>query len=153
MRVIPLSVGVLGLSFAAAGCSDAKVVANAYEKLCKANCECPEDDYYSYGWNEVKNCKKWCGGYATAFEAELADRETEACDDIKKIAKELGDCAKKSCGESRYDCIDEKSEELYMCWPYDDYYEYGDGGDIPNDDQPIERELRQKMLYGPFAGE
>jgi hypothetical protein len=154
MRAIPLSVGILSLSFAAAGCSDAKVVANAFEKLCKANCECPEDDYYSYGWSEVKNCKKWCGGYATAFEAELLDRETEACDDVAKIAKELASCAKKSCGEARNNCVSEKGEKLDACWPYDDYYyQYGDAGGVPNDEQPIERELRQTLLYGPFAAQ
>lgn len=159
MRSIPLSVGVLGLSFAAAGCSDAKVVADAFEKVCKAGCECPEDDYYSYGWNEVKNCKKWCSGYATLFEAELADRETEACADVRDIAREIKKCAKESCGERRYECLDGPLDDLDECWPYDDYYgyEYGkagpDDGRIPNDDHPIERELAQKLLYGPYAGE
>lgn len=159
MRAIPLSVGVLGLSFAAAGCSDAKVVADAFEKVCKAQCECPEDDYYGYGWNEVKNCKKWCAGYGTLFEAELLDRETEACSEIRDIARDIKNCAKKACGDARSECLDRPLEQLYECWPYDDYYgyEYGqagpDEGRIPNDDQPIEHELARKLLYGPYAGQ
>ncbi len=114
---IPTTLGLLILSAAAIGCSDEKKVANVYEKICKANCECPEslDD-----WKEVKNCETACEGYAKSIEAEFADRETEACDDLGDILKKMKKCAKESC-DSIYECLALNAMEFYECWP-------GDGG-------------------------
>lgn len=151
MRTIPLSVGVLGLSFAAAGCSDAKVVADAFEKVCKADCECPPEGGYAYEWNEERNCKKACRGYGTMFEAQLLDRESEACDDIREIAKDIADCTAKSCGDLRDACVDALVEEFYECWPPDAYYP--PGARLPNETMPIDRPLGQKLLYGPYDRE
>ena len=102
----------------------------------------------------MKNCKKHCAGYALILEASFLERDEEPCDDIKQIAKDIKKCAKESCGEDRYACIDEAEAELYECWPYDyEPYEY-DGAE--NETIAVERdideaELTSRMLYGAFA--
>jgi hypothetical protein len=112
------SIGVLSLSAAGLACSDAHKLGEAYEDICKANCECPEA---LEEWNDVSNCKNACEGYGKLIEAEFADREDEPCKDIDKIAKDLEACAKKSCGDI-YTCAEEQAYALYECWP-GDYYE------------------------------
>jgi hypothetical protein len=112
------SIGVLTLSAAGLGCSDAHKLGEAYEDICKANCECPEalED-----WNEVSNCKTACEGYSKFIEAEFADREDEPCKDIDGIIKDIKACAKESCSDI-YTCLEGKATDLYECWPGDYYY-------------------------------
>ncbi len=151
MKSIPISVGILTISFGAAGCSDAKQAGAAFEKVCKANCDCPDNGWAEY-WDDVKNCKKACSGYATLYEAELADSEEEPCGEIDAIIRDLAKCAKESCGDDRDECIDRESERFFECWPtYDYYYDYGSGARIPNPASPIRVELRNHLLYGPLA--
>ncbi len=61
LRRIPTTLGLLTLSVAGTGCSDAQKVASTMEKVCEAQCSCPDSLEF---WNDVKNCKKACGGYA-----------------------------------------------------------------------------------------
>ncbi len=148
-----MTLGVLGLSFAAAGCSDAKKVANAMEKVCKANCECEE---IAEDWNDIKNCRRACEGYAEFYEALLNDRDDEACSDIGKIAKDIAKCAKESCGDARDECESDAYQALYECWPgdyYDYYGTYEGGSRIPNEAAELRNELREQLLYGPFASD
>lgn len=151
-HAIPTTIGLLLLSAAAIGCSDAKKVADAYEKICKANCECPEslDD-----WNEVKNCETACEGYAKTIEAEFADRESEPCDGLGDILKKMKQCAKNSC-DSLYECVYLNSTEFEECWPGDDtgggYYT-----SVPADEalaqipRSIPRPLLQAAIYSAHA--
>jgi hypothetical protein len=129
------------------------------EKICKANCECPEEEgYYYYGprWNDEKNCKKACAGYAQVYEASLADRETEPCDDIREIIRDMRACARESCGDNRDECVSREFQRFYECWPYDAYYDYEYFGEsnFPNLERPIHVELREKLLYqGNFSSD
>ena len=123
---IPTTLGLLGLSVAAAGCSDATKLANTLEKVCKEECECPDsmDD-----WNDVSNCKKSCEGYAIQFEAYVADQvDTEPCAEFDSILKDMKRCTKNSCGDSRDNCLNEIGNKLYECWDLFGggyYYYYG----------------------------
>lgn len=144
---IPTTLGVITLSFAAMGCAQT-AVAEAFEKVCKADCECSESEDI---WNEEKNCKKACVGQAKQIAADLADREEDPCDDIKKIAKDLKKCAKESCGDDRNECVSEAAQDLYECWPPDDSYYY-DNAEEQEDALDVERELTSReimdrMLY------
>jgi hypothetical protein len=129
------SIGVLSLSAASLACSDAHKLGEAYEDVCKANCECPDalED-----WNDVSNCKNACEGYGKIIEADFADRDDEPCKDIDKIVKDIKACAKKSCGDI-YTCFEEKAYALYECWPDDYYY----GPRVPELELELEAQLEQ----------
>lgn len=129
------SIGVLTLSAAGLGCSDAHKLGEAYEDICKANCECPEA---LEEWNDVSNCKNACEGYGKIIAAEFADRDDEPCKDIDKIAKDLAACAKKSCSDI-YTCAEEQAYALYECWPGEYYY----GPRVPELEREFEAALEQ----------
>jgi hypothetical protein len=114
VRTIPTSLGLLTLSVFASGCSDANKVASALEKVCKAECDCPESD-----WDEVANCKDACHGYSLLLEAYIKDNaEDEPCATLDDTLKKMKDCTKESCGDSRDTCMDEAYYELYQCWDF-----------------------------------
>lgn len=153
---IPPTLGLLSLSLAATGCSDARKIGEAYEAICKANCECPEG---LDAWNDVGNCKNACEGYGKVITAEFADRDDEPCKDIDDIASKLEDCAKKSCA-TLYECAEEQAYALYECWPGEDYY----GPRLPEIETEVEAALEQlpagipqpilrEALYSAFAAE
>ncbi|KIG16109.1 hypothetical protein DB30_04981 [Enhygromyxa salina] len=106
-----------------AGCgSDASRAANTLEKLCKAQCDCPDSMEI---WNEVKNCKKSCEGYSLYLEAIIADETyTEPCGDFGRILGDLKKCATRGCGDERDICVGLAVDELRTCWP--DFYADGD---------------------------
>src|SRR5690606_20556373 len=155
---VPKTLSALTLAFAASGCSDAQALADAYEKVCKANCECPEEeDNYGYGNEDElseKNCKKTCRGYSIIQEAYLDDQfeDDSPCGDLKKIAKDIKNCAKKSCGDSRNECLFEQYSELSECIGDDGGYYYYDNSS-PLDVEArkareIRRTLTKEMLFG-----
>jgi hypothetical protein len=114
-RTIPTSLGLLTLSALASGCSDAHKYASAFEKVCKAECECPES---MDSWNDVSNCKDACRGYSIMLEAFIEDEVEESpCGDFDNILADIKRCAKNSCGYSRQDCLSDAYYELYECWP------------------------------------
>jgi hypothetical protein len=121
---IPSVIGLLAL----VGCtSDAAAVANTFEKVCKSQCECSS---IASAWNDIKNCKKSCMGYATELEALIDDallsenptNLVPPCDDLRKILNDTESCA------SEHHCPDECLSEQYMllgeCWPLVFYYYY-----------------------------
>jgi hypothetical protein len=122
MRSIPTSLGLLTLSAFASGCSDAHKLASALEKICEAQCECPDA---MEEWNDVSNCKESCRGYSIMVEARLEDEvETEPCSNFDNILDDLKRCAKNSCGQSRYECLSQAYYELYECWDIFGGYNY-----------------------------
>lgn len=153
MRQIPSTLGLLALSAITFGCSDAHKLAEAYEALCKSACECPDE---LERWNEVKNCKNSCEGQAKSLEAELADRDEKACDDLGRIARDIKDCARSTC-EGLYACVEPFYEELYDCWPIDVdvpyYYTQDAEADEALAGEPggIPRPLRRLALHSAAA--
>ena len=132
---IPQTLGLLALAAAPFGCAPQQF-ADALEKVFQAECECADSQDV---WNEEKNCKNACEGYAKAQKAQLEDNRNEPCDDIGDIAKDLKDCAKKGCGEDRDECVAQAYLDLNECWPGDD----GPQGDAAQPD-PRESELAQE---------
>ncbi|NVB38922.1 hypothetical protein G6O69_13860 [Pseudenhygromyxa sp. WMMC2535] len=121
-RGIPTSIGLLSLSVASVGCSDAHKFASTAEKVCKEQCECPEalED-----WNEVKYCKQACEGYATSLEAWIADSDPEEpCAEFDDLLGDLRGCTESSCGDARDICLATVYTQLYSCWEFfsDGYY-------------------------------
>jgi hypothetical protein len=113
-RTIPTSFGLLTLSVFASGCSDAHKVAAAMEKVCDAQCECPESMEI---WNDVGNCKDNCRGYSIQLEAFIEDQvDSEPCGELDERLDKLEGCTKKSCGDSFDECLSEAYYELYTCW-------------------------------------
>ena len=154
---VPKTLGALTLVFAGAGCSDAQVLANAFEAVCKAECECPPEDgyegYYSEELSE-KNCKKVCEGYALIQEAYLDDQfeDEKPCDDLKKYAKELKACKKESCGDARDECVGDAYSKISECLGGSGGYYYYDNS-TPADPEAFERRqiiqaLGRELLYG-----
>ena len=143
---------MLSLSFIGTGCSDAAKVGNSLEKICKAQCDCPE---VAEDWNDISNCKKACEGYSIAYTAYLADNRTEpACDELDTILKDLENCNSQcSTSDSYYDydpaCI-EVAQRLYECWPaeYDNYTPYPYGGyGASAEEQAEQKETLQRLLH------
>jgi hypothetical protein len=128
-RTIPTSLSLLTLSAFASGCSDAHKLASAYEKVCDAQCECPEAMDF---WNDVKNCKDACRGDAIIFQALIEDAvEAEPCGNFDNIIADIKRCAKNSCGPSRDECLGQAYYDVYECWPElvtsEYYYQQPDG--------------------------
>lgn len=148
---IPSTIGLLLLSAAGLGCSDAQKVGNAYEKICKAECECP-----GTGWTHVKNCKTSCEGYAKIVEAEFEEAEEEPCAELDDILDALTDCAKNSC-ESLDACVAMQYDALYECWSPYDYYNVGEEtaaeieATLDALSRPISRPLLRTALYSAAA--
>lgn len=149
---IPSTIGLLFLSAAGLGCSDAQKIANAYEKICKADCECP-----GTGWTHVKNCKNSCEGMAKQLEAEFEEVEGEPCAEFDDILDSLTACTKNSC-ESLDLCVYMEYEALFECWsPYDDYYNVGEDTALEIEatldalSRPISRPLLRAALYSAAA--
>ena len=145
---IPTSVGLISFALVGTACSDHYRLSRAYEKVCKANCECPDE---LEDWNDVKNCKDACEGYADAqkalFKDEFEDREP--CDGLKEIAKKIEDCADRGC-QGIYECVYELSDELFACLGYDSYnYYYGFRNEERQQSIAIREELTTQLLYGP----
>jgi hypothetical protein len=128
-RTIPTSLGLLTLSAFAAGCSDAYKLAAAYEKVCDAQCECPESMDV---WNEVKNCKDACRGSSIQVQAFIEDEVTsEPCGNFDNIIADIKRCAKNGCGASRDECLSTAYYDLYECWPdVGSYYYYSPNGPV-----------------------
>lgn len=144
IRAIPTNLGLLTLSVFAAGCSDAHKVAKAFEKICEAECECPDA---MEAWNEVSNCKDACRGYSLMLEASIKDNaETEPCGDLDNILRDIKRCAKNSCGESRDECINDGYYDLYECWEIFGTYDY-----VPLTEGPSSSEIAQQLLE-PIPG-
>jgi hypothetical protein len=144
IRGIPTNVGLLTLSVLAAGCSDAHKVASAFEKVCEAECECPDT---MEQWNEVSNCKESCRGYSIMLEAFIKDEvDSEPCDNLDNILADIKRCAKNSCGESRDQCINTSYGELYECWDIFGGYYYS-----PLTGEVSSSELAQQLLE-PIPG-
>jgi hypothetical protein len=150
---IPSTIGLLLLSAAGLGCSDAQKVANAYEKVCKADCECP-----GTGWTHVKNCKTACEGYAKMIEAQLEESEDEPCAELDDLLDALTDCTKNSC-ESLDACVDMQYDALFECWSPYDYYYTNIGEETAAEieatldalSRPISRPLLRAALYSAAA--
>jgi hypothetical protein len=155
---IPSTIGLLTLSATALGCSDAQKLGNAYESICKAQCECPEAEE---DWDDISNCKTACEGYAKLVEAEAAERDDEPCGDFNKILGDLKDCKKESCGDDRDECLFDQYERLYECWPYEYdnyYYQLPDLDEAVADKlaeipQSIPRPLLKRALYSALRSE
>lgn len=120
-RLIPSALGLLSLSLTGAGCSDAAKVANTLEKVCKADCDCP--DTLSV-WNDVSNCKRACEGYGITLEAVIEDEATdEPCAELGQILSDMRGCTDQVCGALRSDCLDRSYYELFTCWElFGSYY-------------------------------
>lgn len=146
---IPTSIGALSFALVGTACSDAYKVSHAYEKVCKAQCECPPQTDY---WNDVKNCKKACEGEADAHKAGLEDHfeDEEPCKGIDDLAKELEDCADRGCSGID-DCVGELYVELAECLGYGDqyYYDYNQQAGEAHLARAIQQELSVRLLYGP----
>jgi hypothetical protein len=116
---IPTVVGFSMLMLA--GCSDAQAIGNTLAKVCKEGCKCPTSE-----WNEEKNCKQYCEGYATLLEATIADNAIgEPCDELRRILGDIEGCLKGGCGEYNA-CLSLHYYDLYECWPsaFQGYYGY-----------------------------
>lgn len=147
IRTIPTNLGLLTLSVFAAGCSDAHKVAKAFEKICEAECECPEQMEL---WNEVSNCKESCRGSAISLEAYIKDNvDTEPCGDLDNIIADMKRCAKNSCGESRDECLMKGYYEFYECWDIFEYTPYTPYSPLTED--PSASELVHHLLE-PIPG-
>jgi len=147
---IPSTLGLLTLSVAAVGCSDASKLAGAFEKVCKEECECPDT---IEDWNEISNCKKYCEGYATQLEAFIADQvETEPCAEFDGLIKDLKRCTKNSCGDSRDTCLSTIYGELNECWDIFGYYTYGYGGQAAGGDELVRSDELVQQLMHPIPG-
>ncbi len=134
---------VFTFSLTALGCSPGYVVAEAYEKVCKANCECSDAQDE---WNDEKNCKKACKGDSKSLAALLDDRTNEPCDDVKDIARELEDCAKEGCGQARDECVAQAAADLYECWPDEGANGNGDSDEEELNHRDLEREAVEELL-------
>jgi hypothetical protein len=143
---IPTTLGLISFALAGSACSDAHKLAKAYEKVCKAQCECePETEY----WNDVKNCKNACEGYADAQKASLKDQfeDEEPCGDLGKIAKDLKACADEGCSGID-ECVSQLYGELAECLG-SSYYYYGLSSP-EHEARAIQHELSTQLLYGPI---
>lgn len=139
---------MLSLTFIGTGCSDAAKVGNTLERVCKAQCDCPE---VAEDWNDISNCKKSCEGQAIAYTAYLADNRTEpACDELDTILKDMETCYSQCSSSYDYDpaCV-EVYYRLSQCWPaeydYDFPYPYGGYGASPAE-QAEQKETLQRLL-------
>ena len=136
---------MLSLSFISSGCGgDAAKAAKTFEKICKDNCDCPEN---IEDWNDISNCKKACEGYGLYTEAMLADRTAEPCAELGEILQELEDCNIGICG---YDynpgCDYTVYYRLNECWPADSYDYNSPYGDAESS-QREQVELLRKLLH------
>ncbi|MBL4686183.1 MAG: hypothetical protein JKY37_16435 [Nannocystaceae bacterium] len=143
---IPTALGFISFALSAGACSDAHKLSKAFERVCKASCDCaPQTEE----WDKIRNCKLACKGYADVQKAYFREQfdDEEPCDDINKLARDLKKCARKSCGDMD-DCISEVSAELFECIGYDTYYDGLQTEEHPR--RAILGALRAEMLYGPW---
>ena len=149
---IPTTFGLLTLSVAGTGCSDAQKVASSFEKVCKAECECPSTLEY---WNEISNCKQACSGYATIFQASIKDQaEGDPCGDLDKILSDMKRCTDSSCGMDRDECLYQAYDDLYECWPdvFGYYYYYNHSPDDSGEVAGVSSDELVQQLMRPIPG-
>ena len=143
---IPSTIGLLTLCAGGAGCSDAERVANAIERLCKADCECPDQ---ADRWQDPKNCKKQCRADSLYLAAQIADNEAEPCDELDQRIKEANDCRKRSC-EAMDECYWSARWDLLDCANgYGTIYTYGDDLEFGSELEVDER-LGAEQLATPI---
>ena len=144
---IPTTVGLLSVALGGTGCSDARVLSDAFEDVCKKQCECDQESDF---WNEVDNCKAACKGYADAQRAIFKDQfeDNEPCNKLKDIAKKIKDCADKSCANVD-ECVSGHYQDLSECLG-DSYTPYASVDPEMLRTRAIRQELTSQLLYGPI---